>query len=157
MEEQGEDRIRVYRAAAEYLATINLSATEQWKYALKTLARPKGRATAVIYTDYDLPREEMAPHDVMMDKDGTVWFSSFGEQNLGRLDPATGKVTEFPYPKHRDNFPTGSLGLRADSAGNLWLGNMYQATIVKSIQKSSSSSSGHCWPSRTSTPRRSIL
>ena len=32
---------------------------------------------------------------------------------------------------HRDNAPTGSLGLRADGAGNLWLGNMYQATIVK--------------------------
>jgi virginiamycin B lyase len=131
MEEQGEDRIRVYRAAAEYLSTINLSATEQWKYPLKTFARPKGRATRVIYTEYDLPREEIAPHDVMVDKEGIVWFSSFGEQNLGRLDPKTGKVTEFPYPKHREDFPTGSLGLRADRAGNLWLGNMYQATIVK--------------------------
>jgi streptogramin lyase len=78
----------------------------------------------------------MAPHDVMMDKDGIVWFSSFGEQNLGRLDPKTGKVTEFPYPKHREHFPTGSLGLRADGAGNLWLGNMYQATIVKFDPKS---------------------
>jgi len=131
MEEQGEDRIQVYRAAAEYLSTINLSATAQWKYELKTLARPKGGATRVIYTEYDLPREEIAPHDVMVDKDGIVWFSSFGEQNLGRLDPKTGKVTEFPYPKHREDFPTGSLGLRADGAGNLWLGNMYQATIVK--------------------------
>ncbi len=136
MEEQGEDRIRVYRAAAEYLSTINLSATEPWKYPLKTFARPKGRATRVIYTEYDLPREEIAPHDVMADKEGIVWFSSFGEQNLGRLDPKTGKVTEFPYPKHREDFPTGSLGLRADRAGNLWLGNMYQATIVKFDPKS---------------------
>ena len=131
MEERGEDRIEVYRAAANYLSTINLSTTEPWKYALKTLPRPKGRATRVVYTEYDLPREEIAPHDVMVDKDGIVWFSSFGEQNLGRLDPKTGMVTEFPYPKHRENFPTGSLGLRADSGGNLWLGNMYQATIVK--------------------------
>ncbi len=136
MEERGEDRIQVYRAAAEYLSTINLSATEQWKYALKTLPRPKGRATRVIYTEYGLPREEIAPHDVMVDKDGIVWFSGFGEQNLGRLDPKTGKVTEFPYPKHREDFPTGSLGLRADNAGNLWLGNMYQATIVKFDPKS---------------------
>jgi streptogramin lyase len=67
----------------------------------------------------------------MMGNDGIVWFSSFGEQNLGRLDPSNGKVTEFPYPKHREDFPTGGLGLRADGAGNLWLGNMYQATIVK--------------------------
>jgi streptogramin lyase len=131
MEEQGEDRIEIYRSVAQYLSTINLSATDQWKYALKTLPRPKGVATRVIYTEYDLPREEMAPHDVIVDKDGIVWFSGFGEQNLGRLDPRTGKVTEYPYPRHRDNFPTGSLGLRADGASNLWLGNMYQATIVK--------------------------
>jgi virginiamycin B lyase len=131
MEEQGEDRIQIYRTAAEYLSTINLSTTAQWTYPLQTFARPKGRATRVIYTEYDLPRAEMAPHDVMVDKDGIVWFSGFGEQNLGRLDPRSGKVTEFPYPKHRDNAPTGSLGLRADSTGNLWLGNMYQATIVK--------------------------
>ena len=112
MEERGEDRIEVYRAVADYLSTLNLSKTEKWDYPLKTFARPKGPATRVIYTEY-------------------VWFSSFGEQNLGRLDPKTGKVTEFPYPKHRQDAPTGSLGLRADAAGNLWLGNMYQATIVK--------------------------
>jgi virginiamycin B lyase len=131
MEEQGEDRIEIYRAMAQYLSTINLSATDQWTYPLKTLPRPKGAATRVIYTEYDLPRPEMAPHDVIVDSDRIVWFSGFGEQSLGRLDPATGKVTEYPYPTHRDNFPTGSLGLRADGAGNLWLGNMYQATIVK--------------------------
>jgi virginiamycin B lyase len=131
MEERGEDRIEIFRSIADYLSTINLSATEQWKYALKTMPRPNGRATRVVYTEYDLPREAMAPHDVIVGKDGTVWFSSFGEQNLGRLDPKTGKVTEFPYPMHRKDSPTGSLGLRADSAGNLWLGNMYQATIIK--------------------------
>jgi streptogramin lyase len=131
MEERGEDRIEIFRAAADYLSTINLSSTEHWKYELKSFARPKGAATRVIYTEYDLPRPEMAPHDVIVDKDGIVWFSGFGEQVLGRLDPDTGKVTEFPYPKHRENFPTGSLGLRADAAGNLWLGNMYQAAIVK--------------------------
>jgi virginiamycin B lyase len=131
MEERGDARTQVYRAMADYLSTINLSTTPQWNYPLKTVARPKGRATRVIYTEYDLPREEISPHDVIVDKDGIVWFSSFGEQKLGRLDPKTGKVTEFPYPKHREDFPTGSLGLRADAAGNLWLGNMYQATIVK--------------------------
>src|SRR4051794_919964 len=131
MEERGEDRIEIYRAAADYLGTINLGAAEQWKYELKTFARPKGRATRVIYTEYDLPRPEVAPHDVIVDKNGIVWFSSFGEQNLGRLDPKSGKVTEFAYPKHRQDAPTGSLGLRADAAGNLWLGNMYQAAIVK--------------------------
>jgi virginiamycin B lyase len=131
MEEQGEDRIEIYRAVAQYLSTINLSAADKWQYPLVTYPRPKGRATRVIYTEYNLPREEIAPHDTIVAKDGTVWFSSFGEQNLGKLDPKTGKVTEFPYEVHRPDGPTGSLGLRSDASGNLWLGNMYQATIVK--------------------------
>ena len=135
MEERGEDRIEVYRSVAEYLSTLNLSKTEKWDYPLKTFARPKGRASRVIYTEYDLPREEVAPHDTIVDKNGTVWFSSFGEQNLGRLDPKTGKVTEFPIETTKPGFPTGLLGLRADREGNLWLGNMYQAKIVRFDRK----------------------
>jgi len=131
MEERGDQRVQVYRSTAEYLATINRSAAPVWKYELKTFARPKGRATRVIYTEYDLPRETISPHDVIVDRDGIAWYSSFGEQNLGRLDPKTGKVTEFPIEVHKPGFPTGLLGLRSDKEGNLWLGNMYQATILK--------------------------
>ena len=130
MEERDDQRVQVYRAGADFLSTINQSAGP-WSYAFKTNARPSGRATRVIYTEYDLPRETISPHDVIVDPDGIVWFSSFGEQNLGRLDPKTGQVTEFPIPEHKPGFPTGGLGLRADKEGNLWLGNMYQATIVK--------------------------
>ena len=42
-------RVQVYRATAEYLATINLSEAEHWDYPLKTLPRPTGRATRVVY------------------------------------------------------------------------------------------------------------
>jgi virginiamycin B lyase len=135
MEERGDQRVQVYRGTAEFLASINLSSHPQWNFELKTLPRPTGAATLVIYTEYDLPRETISPHDVIVDGDGMVWYSSFGEQNLGRLDPKTGKVTEFPIEEHKPGFPTGSLGLRSDRDGNLWLGNMYQATIVKFDRK----------------------
>jgi virginiamycin B lyase len=131
MEERGDQRVQVYRAAAEFLASINLSSHAQWNFELKTLPRPTGAATRVIYTEYDLPRETISPHDVIVDGSGIAWYSSFGEQNLGRLDPKTGKVTEFPIEEHKPDFPTGALGLRSDPDGNLWLGNMYQATIAK--------------------------
>ena len=131
MEERGDQRVQVYRAAAEYWSSINLSANKQWNFALKTLPRPTGRATRVIYTEYDLPNKKIEPHDVIVDTDGIAWYSSFGLQALGRLDPKTGKVTEFAIPEHKPGYPTGLLGLRSDKAGNLWLGNMYQATIVK--------------------------
>ncbi len=135
MEERGDQRVQVYRTTAEYLATINRGPAQKWSYELKTHPRPSGRATRVIYTEYDLPRETISPHDVIVDAEGIAWYSSFGEQNLGRLDPKTGQVTEFPIDVHKPGFPTGLLGLRTDKAGNLWLGNMYQATIVKFDRK----------------------
>jgi virginiamycin B lyase len=135
MEERGDQRVQVYRSTAEYLSTVNLAESPKWGYELKTYPRPKGRATRVVYTEYDLPRETIEPHDVVVDKQGIAWYSSFGEQNLGRLDPKTGQVKEFEIKKHKPEFPTGLLGLREDRDGNLWLGNMYQATIVKFDKK----------------------
>jgi hypothetical protein len=79
MEERGDQRVQVYRANAEYLATVNLSSSPAWKYELKTLARPAGRATRVVYTEYDLPRDTVEPHDVIVDREGIAWYSSFGE------------------------------------------------------------------------------
>ncbi|MFZ0838158.1 MAG: carboxypeptidase regulatory-like domain-containing protein [Xanthobacteraceae bacterium] len=131
MEEQSDQRVEVQRSLAEYLATINLSTTPKWSYPLKTLPRPSGRATHVVITEYDLPRETIEPHDVIVDADGMVWYSSFGEPNLGRLDPRSGRVTEYPLPELKPGFPTGSLGLRMDPAGNLWLGLMYQGGIAR--------------------------
>jgi virginiamycin B lyase len=135
MEERGDQRVQVYRAAAEFLSTINLGSAKTWSYPLQTLPRPTGRATRVVYTEYDLPRETISPHDVVVDAEGIAWYSSFGEQNLGRLDPKTGRVSEFPIDVSKPGFPTGSLALRTDREGNLWLGNMYQATIVKFDRK----------------------
>src|SRR5437868_3266634 len=119
------------RSNGEYLSTANLGEGTKWNYELKPFPRPTGRATKVVYTEYDLPRETISPHDVIVDAQGIAWYSSFGEQNLGRLDPRTGAVREFAIPQTKPGFPTGLLGLRSDRDGNLWLGNMYQATIVK--------------------------
>src|ERR1700690_4048323 len=110
-EERGDQRVQVYRGAADYLASINLSAHPTWNFEFKPLPRPTGAATRVIYTEYDLPRERLEPHDVIVDGHDMVWFSSFGEQNLGKLDPRTGKLTEFAIPEHKPGFPTGLLGL----------------------------------------------
>jgi len=129
MEERGDQRVQVYRGLADYLSKINQSAGP-WVYPLKTLPRPNGKGTRVIITEYDLPRETIQPHDVVVDADGIAWYSSFGEQYLGKLDPKSGKVTEFPIALAKPGFPTGTLGLRSDRDGNLWLGNMYQARIV---------------------------
>ena len=82
------------RQMADYLASVNLSNAETVEYPLKTLPRPNGRATHVIITEYDLPRKDAQPHDVVIDRDGMVWYSDFSHQFVGELDPKTGKVTD---------------------------------------------------------------
>ena len=86
------------RAAADWLATVNLSHGPTHGYRLTTLPRPTGRATRAIVTEYDLPRRTIEPHDVIVDRDGMVWYSDFGALFLGKMDPNTGKVTEYPIP-----------------------------------------------------------
>ncbi len=116
---------------AAYLATINLSSGPVWNYELKTLPRPKGRATHVVITEYDLPRQTIAPHDVRTDREGHVWYSDFVENVLGELDPATGALREYPIPVRKPGFPTGSLDLEPDADGNLWLALMFQAGLAR--------------------------
>src|SRR3954463_9698220 len=119
MEERGDSRVQIYKSTADFLATVNLSSKKtQWDFPLNPFPRPGGRATRVIYTEYDLPRDTIEPHDVILDADGIAWYSSFGEQFLGRLDPKTGKVTEYPIAEHKPGYPTGSLALRTDRDGN---------------------------------------
>jgi streptogramin lyase len=126
-----EQRLEGWRRQAQYLSTVNLSSTDHWKYALTTHPRPKGRATQVIYTEYDLPQPTRQPHDVIVDSHGMAWYASFGEQILGKVDPKTGKATEYPVPRLKANLPTGILALRFDRDENLWLGMQFQGGIAK--------------------------
>jgi virginiamycin B lyase len=119
------------KAMAEYLASVNLSRDEVWDYPLKTLPRPTGRATRVVMTEYDLPRKQIQPHDAIVDADGMVWFTHFGEQFLGKLDPKTGRVSEYPLPVLKPGYPVGTLDLETDKAGNLWIAMMYQGGVAK--------------------------
>jgi streptogramin lyase len=119
-----------FRKAAEFLATVNLSEAPRWGYELKTLPRVKGRGTNVIITEYDLPRATIEPHDVIV-SNGSVWYSNFGEQYLGRLDPKTGKHAEYKMEEFKKGFPTGNLDVGTDKDGNIWLGMMYQGAIAK--------------------------
>ncbi|HEY6254157.1 MAG TPA: carboxypeptidase regulatory-like domain-containing protein, partial [Xanthobacteraceae bacterium] len=119
------------RPRAEYIASINLSQQDTWAYPLKALPRLKGRSTHVIITEYDLPSPTAMPHDVILDRNGTAWYSDFGHQFVGKLDPKTGKATEYPVPTLKAELPPGNLDIEFDKAGNLWIGLMLQAGIAK--------------------------
>jgi streptogramin lyase len=119
-----------FRKAAEYLATINLSTSMRHEFELKTLPRVKGRGTNVVITEYDLPRPTIEPHDVVV-LNGEAWYTNFGEQFLGKIDPKTGKHTEYAMPELRKGFPAGNLDLGVDRDGKLLLGMMYQGGVAR--------------------------
>ena len=113
------------KQAAEFLVNANSNNPER-DYDFKTLPRPKGRATRVVITEFDLPRKEALPHDVVRDADGHVWFSDFGAQMVGELDPKTGAVSEYALPTYKPEQPKGSLDLELDPDGNIWVGMAYR-------------------------------
>jgi virginiamycin B lyase len=116
---------------AEWLASINLSQSETRSYELQTLPRLTGDSTKVIITEYDLPSDLIQPHDVIIDDEGTVWYSDFGQMLLGKMDANTGEVTQYSIPTIKPGWPTGTLDLEADRDGNIWVGVMYQANIAR--------------------------
>jgi virginiamycin B lyase len=132
---QAERQQEARRRQAEYLSSINLSSGSQWNYSFKTLPRPNGNATRVIYTEYDLPKRTRQPHDVVVDSEGMAWYASFGEQILGKLDPRTATVTEYPVPLLKPAAPKGILGMRFDRDQNLWLGLQFQGGVAKFDRK----------------------
>jgi virginiamycin B lyase len=130
-----EQRREGWRRQARYLSTLNLSSAPRWNYSLKTLPRPSGRATRVTYTEYDLPAKTRQPHDVIVDSQGMAWYGAFGEQILGKLDPRTGRVTEYQVPLLKPHMPTGSLAVRFDEDENVWLGMQFQGAVAKFDRK----------------------
>jgi virginiamycin B lyase len=126
-----EQKLEGWQRQARYLSTVDLSAADSWNYSFKTHPRPRGRATQVIYTEYDLPQRTRQPHDVIVDSQGFAWYASFGEQILGKVDPKTGKATEYQIPRLKAKLPTGILALRFDKDENLWLGMQFQGGIAK--------------------------
>ena len=123
------------REQAQYLSTLNLSSASDWGYSFKTLPRPKGRATKVIFTEYDLPKRTNQPHDAVADSEGAAWYVAFGEQILGKVDGKTGKVTEYPMPLLKPDHNNGGLDLEFDKDENLWIANSFQGAVHKFDRK----------------------
>ena len=128
------DPTRVQQVS-EYLASVNLSKDEVWKYPLQTLPRPTGKGTKVIITTYDLARPEAMPHDVHL-VNGKAYYTDFGSQYIGELDLKTLKITDHPLPLMKAEQPKGVLELKPDRDGNVWASGMYQGGIYMLDTKS---------------------
>src|SRR5207249_4433699 len=50
---------------------------------------------------------------------------------LGKLDPKTGKIVEYPVPVLDPKEPKGALDIGLDPEGNVFMGMMYQGVIAR--------------------------
>lgn len=124
---------RVVKAAAAFLASVDLS-TGPRRYPLRTMPRPTGKATHVIITTYQLPRRDAMPHDADIwpnSPDGEVWYSDFGSEYIGELDPATGRVVDYRIPVMRPEEPKGSQDMTLAPDGEIWIHTMSQGGMAE--------------------------
>lgn len=92
----GIDRLEEEEVVIQWLARVR--GPEAKDPPLHVLPRPRGAATRVIVTEYELPRTLLAPHDVHGDSTGRIWYTPHRSPYVGALDPRSGRVKEYRVP-----------------------------------------------------------
>jgi len=64
-----------------------------------------------------LPRDESRPRRLAATDDSMVWYVDFAQGYLGRYNPATNAITEWPMPGGR---ASGPYAMGADAQGRIW-------------------------------------
>ena len=75
---------------------------------------------------WPVPTAGSRPHDPLAAKDGAIWWTGQLASKLGRLDPKTGEVKEFPV-----RMQTAPHGLKEDKDGNIWVTGNHLSLIGK--------------------------
>src|SRR5262245_47754309 len=57
--------------------------------------------------EFPLPDPAARPRRIAIDDQDIIWYTDFARGFLGRLDPKTGKVSEFPSPSGPKSEPYG--------------------------------------------------
>ena len=83
-------------------------------------------AVQVKFREWSLPTPGERPHDPLAMPDGSLWWSGQFANRLGRLDPKTGEMKEYPIP-----ILGGPHGLINDKDGNIWYGGNWGGHIGK--------------------------
>jgi virginiamycin B lyase len=68
--------------------------------------------------EYELPRATARPRRLAVTSDGAVWYGDYADGMLGRLDPATGRVDEWPMPGGPRSRPYAMVN---DNRDRVWL------------------------------------
>jgi virginiamycin B lyase len=82
-------------------------------------------AAGVRIVEWDVPTLNSFPHDPAVAPDGTLWYTGMQSNTLGRLDPKTGAIREYPLKTPG----SGPHGLVVDREGNVWFTANYKGYI----------------------------
>jgi virginiamycin B lyase len=93
--------------------------------------KPEGKLipgpVKVTMQQWQAPTPGSRPHDPMAARDGSLWYSGQMANVLGRVNPKTGEVKEFPLKTAH----SGPHGLKEDKHGNIWYTGNTAALIGK--------------------------
>ncbi len=65
-----------------------------------------------------------APNDLALDAHGMVWFTEFNADALGRLDPHTGRMQQYPLADKKSVQTIDPYGVTVDPQGMVWFTEM---------------------------------
>ncbi|MGH9785438.1 MAG: carboxypeptidase regulatory-like domain-containing protein, partial [Terriglobia bacterium] len=109
-------------------SSLPRSPTELPKYQ-QTLRSFPDEAMKIVYVEYEMPGPNRHPFSATPDKDGYLWLPYFGRANaIGRLDPKTGAIEEFPVPHQ------GTAGIHTAVPapdGSVWIGEQASNKVGK--------------------------
>jgi streptogramin lyase/mono/diheme cytochrome c family protein len=99
------------------------------------LPGPRGPATKVIVTEYDVPHLMTAPHDPVADSKGNIWFNSHRTSWISKLDPLTGLVEDFKIPSTPGANP-GQHWITVDKDDIVWFSENWSHKLGRLDPKS---------------------
>jgi len=103
---------------ADYLTKVRGPQTP-WP-SIKFHPRPTGKATQAVITEYRLPRDNAAPHDVVLDSKGNAWYNDFKSEFIGVINPNTGVIKEYKLPR-KAGVPPGSSNMFMGDDDTVWI------------------------------------
>jgi len=130
------------RKTAEWLASVNTEPAADLGLPVEDRAAAYGQIHAGHYHRVRFAQSPDPAHDVVLDREGSVWYSDFGQMFPRQDGPEHGKVTQYPIPVVKPGWSEGTLDLEIDRDGNPWVGVMYQSAIAKFDRKPRSSGCG---------------
>jgi len=100
-------------------------------------ARPVDPKTGAI-KEYTLKSAFTGPH-AWRGQDGNIWFYRNNAALIGKLDPNTGVVTEYPLPDANAKDPHTSISTRAECSGSRCSNRISSAGLIRDRRDQSSS------------------